>query len=199
MGAWRDRHRRALCMHRRISSVVRAGTHCIGMGCADRHHRRHVGASAILSKMIPSTRAARSLRAGRRVAACLLLIASTAFAAEETFLSKVYTIDKKYRSMEGPSSVQTVYLGDRSKPELLWITGIRTEMVTEDGTTPQLPELMCHVNVDLDANKHQALFDLPRPVASRLMTLSQGMLDSKLPPGFGFPIASDEPLLLFTQ
>ncbi|HJT17320.1 MAG TPA: peptidylprolyl isomerase [Thermoanaerobaculia bacterium] len=135
----------------------------------------------------------------RQVAASLLLIASTAFGAEQTFLSKVYTIDKKYRSMEGPSSVETVYLGDRSKPELLWITGIRTEMVTEDGTTPQLPELMCHVNVDLDANKHQALFDLPRPVASRLMTLSQGMLDSKLPPGFGFPIASDEPLLLFTQ
>ena len=134
-----------------------------------------------------------------RLAAVVLLLASTAFAAEQQFLSKVYTIDKKYRSMEGPSSVQTVYLGDRSKPELLWITGIRTEMVTEDGTTPQLPELMCHVNVDLDANKHQALFDLPRPVAARLMTLSQGMLDSKLPPGFGFPIASNEPLLLFTQ
>ena len=135
----------------------------------------------------------------QRIVMCLLLAASTAVAAEQHFLSQVYTIDRKYRSMEGPSSVQTVYLGDRNHPELLWITGIRTEMVTEDGTTPQLPELMCHVNVDLDASKHQALFDLPRPVAARLMTLSQGMLDSELPPGFGFPIASNEPLLLFTQ
>jgi len=134
-----------------------------------------------------------------RVVACLLLVASTAVAAEKQFLSNVYTIDRKYRSMEGPSSVQTVYLGDRSHPELLWITGIRTEMVTEDGTTPQLPELMCHVNVDLDANRHQALFDIGHPVASRLMTLSQGMLTSKLPAGFGFPIASNEPLMLFTQ
>src|SRR5437764_11532014 len=101
--------------------------------------------------------------------------------------------------MEGPASVQKVLLGDRSKAELLWITGIRTEMVTDDGVTPQLPELMCHVNVDLDADWHQALFDLPRPAASRLMTLSQGMLAAKLPVGYGFPIASNEPLLLFTQ
>ena len=129
----------------------------------------------------------------------MLLAASTAFAAEVQVLSKVYTIDRKYRSMEGPSSVQKVFLGNRTTAELVWITGIRTDMVMEDGVTPQLPELMCHVNVDLDANLHQALFDLPRPVASRLMTLSQGMLAARLPPGYGFPVASNEPLLLFTQ
>jgi len=129
----------------------------------------------------------------------LFLAASNLVAAEKQVLSKVYTIDRKYRSMEGPSSVEKVYLGNTTRPELLWITGIRTEMVAEDGTTPQLPELMCHVNVDLDANRHQALFNLPRPTATRLMTLSQGMLAAKVPPGFGFPIASNEPLLLFTQ
>jgi hypothetical protein len=132
--------------------------------------------------------------------ACLLFaLAAGGFASQIRVLSKVYTIDRKYRSMEGPSSVQKVYLGSSQKPELLWITGIRTEMVAEDGMTPQLPELMCHVNVDLDTGRHQALFDLPRPTAARLMTLSQGMLSAKLPPGFGFPIASNEPLLLFTQ
>ena len=114
-------------------------------------------------------------------------------------LSPVYLIDRKYRSMEGPSSMQRITLGDKNKPELLWITGIRTEMVGEDGTTPQLAELMCHVNVDLDTTFHQALFDIRRPVGSRVITLSQGMLSAKLPPGFGFPIASNEPLLLFTQ
>ena len=81
----------------------------------------------------------------------------------------------------------------------MWIVGIRTEMVGEDGETPQLAELMCHVNVDLDPARHQALFDFGRPVAARLMTLSQGMLSATLPVGFGFPIASNEPLLLFTQ
>ena len=135
----------------------------------------------------------------RRAICLILLAASPCIAAERQILSKVYTIDRKYRSMEGPSSLQKIVLGSSATPELLWITGIRTEMVAEDGTTPQLPELMCHVNVDLDSNAHQALFNLPRPTAARLMTLSQGMLSAKLPVGYGFPIASNEPLLLFTQ
>lgn len=117
----------------------------------------------------------------------------------QQILSKVYTIDKKYRSMEGPSSMQRINIGNPEKPELIWIVGVKTEMVGEDGTTPQLPELMCHVNVDLDPAKHQALFDFKRTTAARLMTLSQGMLEAKLPKGFGFPISSNEPLLLFTQ
>ena len=137
------------------------------------------------------------------LAATSLVVVSAAVAAPHVYtqqiLSKVYTIDRKYRSMEGPSSVQRITLGDAAKPELLWIVGMRTEMVGEDGKTPQLPELMCHVNVDLDPAKHQAIFDFERTTASRLMTLSQGMLEAKLPPGFGFPIASNEPLLLFTQ
>ncbi|MDQ6801744.1 MAG: hypothetical protein M3041_12990 [Acidobacteriota bacterium] len=135
----------------------------------------------------------------RRAICLLLLAASPCIAAERQILSKVYTIDRKYRSMEGPSSLQKIVLGSNATPELLWITGIRTEMVAEDGTTPQLPELMCHVNVDLETNAHQAIFNLPRPTASRLMTLSQGMLSARLPAGYGFPIASNERLLLFTQ
>jgi hypothetical protein len=116
------------------------------------------------------------------------------------FISPVYTIDKIYHSMEGPSSVERIYLGDPNAPaELLWVTGVRTEMVDADGITPQLPELMCHVNVDLDQARHQALFALHRATAARLMTLSQGMLAAKVPSGFGFPLASNEPLLLFTQ
>ncbi|HEY8183010.1 MAG TPA: hypothetical protein VII32_12265 [Thermoanaerobaculia bacterium] len=135
----------------------------------------------------------------RRAICLILLAASPCIAAERQILTKVYTIDRKYRSMEGPSSLQKIVLGSSATAELLWITGIRTEMVAEDGTTPQLPELMCHVNVDLEPNAHQALFNLPRPTAARLMTLSQGMLSARLPVGYGFPIASNEPLLLFTQ
>jgi cyclophilin family peptidyl-prolyl cis-trans isomerase len=119
--------------------------------------------------------------------------------ANQEFLSKVYTIDKKYRSMEGPWSVDRVYLGDQKNPELLWITGVRTEMVGEDGKTPQLPEFMCHVNVDIDPAQHQALFGLKHTNSMRLITLSQGMIDARVPHGFGFPIASTEPLIVFTQ
>lgn len=139
----------------------------------------------------------------KRLVLASLLLSSAALAAPpvhtQQVLSKVYTIDRKYRSMEGPASVQRVTLGDASKAELLWIVGIKTEMVGEDGKTPQLPELMCHVNVDLEPMRHQALFEFHRLTAARLMTLSQGMLQARLPEGFGFPVASNEALLLFTQ
>ncbi|HXA16488.1 MAG TPA: hypothetical protein VN380_05825 [Thermoanaerobaculia bacterium] len=130
----------------------------------------------------------------------IVTAASTLSGQSKQFLSPVYNIDKIYHSMEGPSSMERIFLGDPSAPaELLWVTGIRTEMVDADGKTPQLPELMCHVNVDLDPARHQAIFGFRRATASRLMTLSQGMLTAKLPAGFGFPMASNEPLLLFTQ
>ena len=136
------------------------------------------------------------------IACCALSL--TVFAANgpvitQQYLSPVYTINKIYRSMEGPGSLANVYLGDPKSPELLWVVGVKTEMVGEDGQTPQLPELMCHVNVDLDTGKHRALFNLHRPVAPRLITLSQGMLEAKFPEGYGFPIASNEPLSLYTQ
>src|SRR5438552_18169078 len=105
----------------------------------------------------------------------------------QEFLSPVYTINKIYRSMEGPGNLDRIYLGDPKNPELIWIISVKTEMVGEDGKTPQLPELMCHVNVDLDTQKHRMLFNLKRPVAPRLITLSQGMLEAKFPDGYGFP------------
>jgi cyclophilin family peptidyl-prolyl cis-trans isomerase len=116
------------------------------------------------------------------------------------YLSPTYTIDKKYRSMEGPGSTDSIYIdAQQDPPELLWIVGVKTEMVAEDGETPQLPELMCHVNVDLDAAKHSAMFKLNRYTQQRLVTLSQGMLNAQFPDGFGYPLASNEPLNLFTQ
>ena len=68
-------------------------------------------------------------------------------------LSPVYSIDGIYRSMMGPQSTRPVKLGDAAKPELLWITGFRTEMVESDGETPAPPEFMCHSNLDWNA-KH---------------------------------------------
>ena len=120
-------------------------------------------------------------------------------ALKREVLSQVYTIEKKYRSMEGPSSVQQVFLGDGGTPELLWLIGVKTEMVAEDGKAPQLAELMCHVNVDIDTTRHRALFGVKRFIGTRVVTLSQGMLGARVPDGFGFPLSSTEPLNLVTQ
>lgn len=128
-----------------------------------------------------------------------LLVCLPLYAETQQVLSQAYTIDKKYRSMEGPSSVITVHLGDQEKPELVWLTGIKTEVVGEDGQAAAPQEMMCHLNVELDSAKHKALFALKRMPSSRLMTLSQGVFEMKLPDGFGFPVASTEPLYLYTQ
>lgn len=126
-------------------------------------------------------------------------------AEQKQVLSDVYPIVKKYKSMEGPQGTQTVYLGDRTQPELVWLTAIRTEVVGADGVTPASPELMCHMNVDINPERHQALFNLKRFPAARLMTISQGMriasgaFEARLPKGFGFPMSSSEPLTVMTQ
>jgi len=105
-------------------------------------------------------------------------------------LSPVYTIDRIYKSMEGPQS---------SPPELLWITGFRTEMVGADGETPTLPEFMCHVNLDFDAMKHRSAIGSGSANNSRILTLSQGQILVHFPEGFGMPVMSNEDLSLNTQ
>jgi cyclophilin family peptidyl-prolyl cis-trans isomerase len=144
----------------------------------------------------------------KRALGCIValsLAATPLAAATKQVLSKVYTIEKKYKSMEGPSGVQTIYLGDREKPELVWLTAIKTEVVDESGNAMANPDFMCHMNIDIDAAKHRALFNLQRYPAARLMTLSQGMLGAdgaftaRLPEGFAFPMSTNEPLYVMTQ
>lgn len=139
-----------------------------------------------------------------RISALLFTMVGLGAAAEppvqtKAVLSPVYSIDKIYRSMEGPSSAQQVTLLDQEPPELLWITGFRTEMMGADGQTPSKPEYMCHVNLDLDVHQHRALFGAHAAGNARVLTLSQGELSVRLPQGFGMPVMSNEPLSLTTQ
>ncbi len=116
-----------------------------------------------------------------------------------TVWSDVYSIDRKYRSMMGPSSGQDVRLLDVEPPELLWITGYQAEMVGADGESPMAPEFMCHSNLDIDVEAHEALLGDNSAFSMRLFTLSQGQLSARFPAGFGIPILSSETLDLTTQ
>ncbi|HVT44959.1 MAG TPA: peptidylprolyl isomerase [Thermoanaerobaculia bacterium] len=137
--------------------------------------------------------------------AFLLLIFALPLAAEQvayqtkTVLSPVYTIDRKFKSMEGPQSSEPVYLVEGDTPELLWLIGVSTVMVGEDGVKRQRPELMCHVNLDLDVAAHREIFGWTKSTNARIVTLSQGQLSARYPDGFGMPIMSHEPLLMTTQ
>ena len=118
------------------------------------------------------------------------------------FLSDVYTVDKKYRSMLGPQSTQTIYLlegGAAAPEELLWVTGFSAVMVGADGKAPISQEFMCHSNLDMNMRLHKRLLGLEREAPDRVFTLSQGQQEVAFPPGFGMPVLSSEPFRLTTQ
>ncbi len=118
------------------------------------------------------------------------------------FLSPVYKIKQKYKSMKGPGRTQKVFLlkDQSAPPQLLWITGYEAVVVKEDGQTPELQEFMCHSNLDLDVKCHAERFGAATSLTGiRLFTLSQGQVNIRFPKGFGIPILSDEQLDLTTQ
>ena len=116
------------------------------------------------------------------------------------FLSPVYRIDRKYRSEEGPWARESIRLGDTGTHELLWITGMRTEMVGADAATPMLPEFMCHASLNFeDLERHRATFGWGSQGIARIVALSQGQLSARFPSGYGVPLMSDENLTLTTR
>ncbi len=119
---------------------------------------------------------------------------------EATFLSQNYQIDRIYRSMMGPEARQLVRLGDGPTPELLWITGYRSEIVSPETGETLSPEFMCHSNLTIgQLVAHHVLFKMQRPIQTRLFTLSQGQMAVRFPDGFGIPVVSTELFTLDTQ
>ncbi len=112
-------------------------------------------------------------------------------------LSKPYRVNKKYRSMLGPSSSQSVFFN--KEPELLWIVGYETEVIDMKDGQPLSQEFMCHANLDLGAATGAVRSASKLDVSERLFTLSQGQQSIRFPDGFGIPIPSDYPLSLTTQ
>jgi hypothetical protein len=114
-------------------------------------------------------------------------------------LSEVFTIDRKYRSMQGPEGTTTGALLDSDPPELLWIIGYRAVMVDADGTTQMPQDFMCHANLNFDMEEHRERFTWAKNASPRLFTLSQGQHEVRFPSGFGIPIMSDETLSVGMQ
>src|SRR5437868_15226565 len=77
---------------------------------------------------------------------------------------------------------------------------MRTEMVGADGSSPMLPELMCHASLNFeDVEQHRASFGWGNQGIARILALSQGQLAARFPSGFGIPLMSDESLTLTTR
>jgi hypothetical protein len=114
-------------------------------------------------------------------------------------LSQVYEVDRIYKSMQGPSSLDQVTLREEEERELLWIVGFEAVMMDPKGSERISQEFMCHTNLDIDIEKHQKRFGDDKRLTGRLFTLSQGQYRIDLPEGFGIPIISDELIDVNTQ
>ena len=114
------------------------------------------------------------------------------------FYSDSFKIDQIYRSMQGPLDFDIIRIGGRENPELIWVTGYRTEIVDADTQEPLSVEFMCHNNLDvIDLERHAALMNIE--LLGRAFTLSQGQMGVSFPTGFGIPFLSTERLRLGTQ
>src|SRR4029077_9991551 len=104
-------------------------------------------------------------------------------------LSRVFTIDRIYPTMEGPLGLQSVTLEAHQPPERLWSTAFDTEILDANSGAPVSDEFMCHADMDLPyASTH-----------ARVLNLSQGQMHVRFPPGFGLPVMSTETLRLNSQ
>jgi len=120
--------------------------------------------------------------------------------AELTLTSDPYRLDKIYRSMEGPMSVQSgIHLKMEDKSQVQWITGLETEVVDAAEQKPISQEFFCHSN--LTFAEHSGTPDQYNQRVGgkthldwRLFTLVPGRLSIELPEGFGVPIPAAAPL-----
>ena len=120
-------------------------------------------------------------------------------------VSKPYTLDKIYMSMTGPSGNHPVScLLPGEKPQLVWLTGLQTEVLYATNRQNISPELCCHANLTFDPKRispeqHNAEFGNSTHMDWRFFTLVPGRLQMSLPTGYGIPVLSDTPLDFFTM
>src|SRR5262249_33098650 len=65
-----------------------------------------------------------------------------------TLTSDPYRLDKIYRSMEGPWSIQRgIHIGTAEKSRVQWVTGVETEVEDAGQGKPISQEFFCHSNL----------------------------------------------------
>jgi len=118
------------------------------------------------------------------------------------FLSKTFTIDRQYPSMEGLVDNHNFVLDHQGPPQLAWIIGAELQIVDEAGRMQESAEHLCHANLVLRGDQVQRKSRNPffRNVEKgnaliRLIDFGQGNLSTHFPEHFGTPVMTDDPLM----
>ena len=113
-------------------------------------------------------------------------------------LSAVQTVDRTYKSMQGPLDRRILPILADQPDQAIWVTACRVQMVAEDGVTPISDRFTCHTNVDRRPRQGADVVGLNQR-DDRMFTLSQGQMAVEFPPGFGIPLAADTELEIVMQ
>jgi hypothetical protein len=122
-----------------------------------------------------------------------------------TLMSNTYRLDKIYRSMEGPYSIQSDISVPKGEPlPFQWITGLETKVVDATEPKPISQEFFCHSNLTFaergeTPSHYNQRFGGKTHLDWRLFTLVPGRLSIELPEGFGMLVPADVPLDYFTM
>lgn len=119
-------------------------------------------------------------------------------------ISEEYVLDKAYVSMHGPRSWSPPFsLGEGVEDELVWITGVETQLVDGRTMKPKSAEYMCHANLTIDdtygAPRHNKAFNNTTNLNRRLFTQVPGRLNIRFPEGYGIPLLSGEEMRYLTM
>jgi hypothetical protein len=122
-----------------------------------------------------------------------------------TLMSNAYRLDKIYRSMEGPYSIQSdIQVPNGKTSPFQWVTGLETKVVDATEPRPISQEFFCHSNLTFaergDTPSHyNQRFGGKTHLDWRLFTLVPGRLSIELPEGFGMLVPTEAPLDYFTM
>jgi len=125
-----------------------------------------------------------------------------------TLTSASYKLDKLYRSMQGPSSVQhDIPICNQQSAisnSFVWLTGLDTEIVDAARQTPVSQEFFCHSNLTFSEHgttpeQYNARFAGKTHLDWRIFSLVPGRRSIDLPPDFGIPVPSDASVDYFTM
>ncbi|CAN5373042.1 hypothetical protein BH10CYA1_BH10CYA1_20300 [soil metagenome] len=93
-------------------------------------------------------------------------------------------------SVHDHDAVKPALVKTHEPKQLIWLTGVKLEVLDEQGKVQPTSEFICHCNVDLD--RRDQVFPETHTGSTRLFTITQGQTDIHFPEGCAVPLASDE-------
>lgn len=133
-----------------------------------------------------------------RLSLLLLLLLSCAPSgqARSHFRSGEIAIAGVENALNGPRRVDTHVLIREARPRLVWLTGFSREGITDHEGRALPAGVLGELTANLaDSKRHGELMRTPQG-QDILFALGEGVPRVTLPPGFGLPLMSNEPILV---